>query len=843
MPRKRSVKESTTSLSEMDDKEEGKDDEKSPPHNEAGGAVSAKYSPVQRHQQFLHDLASLRPDSKAAEFLSAMMSQCKREGTDKMGGKVVDDTINSVIAAMLKHLGLIEIARKYANDYESTPINVQERWSEKLLFVFRKGKQLRSWIINEKQRNQQEKSAKETEAKEKGATLSEEELAKMSKWTSYEGICAEIRKKAQFLLAMRPFCGMFMEGISDEETTGFSMTLEVSRLKTLERAISDRKVSSTDSPDGSDLDQWKLAFDTWKVINTFQAHKLQQKQDKAKGVQSLPDMIITFIQKDTPLESFEALILRHRRRAKMRCDSMRCLLDLLRADGDAQPLQCLSPKVSLLREWKCPLREYGDYDNGPRTVHFLSNVQSCGQQHEDAIRATWESLYLYFADLIKSVDVAMPLKQHAISAWAVALSPGEETFVASTKILDAVHSMLSQYVALLRTRWDGDEAATAKEVEAVVGIEWKAMSLPHQKENHHRLLQSLSNLLSLMLMRFNDGKRGWSNTAMPTPDDLNLSGLQMQILKCTHSEIMHHIDRLTTIKAASHRNAQIHIAEENNDWDSNADIRFIQTSHDNTFLEVEQLIYSHIACIRHLTYRTDSRPIRSFLVSDAFLITLCQLLCHGTPRIKRIALIILRDLAKYAGPSRFAQIDAIGLVRGTASRPTPSAKAQPAASETQSLSPAKSALGMLTKMEDTATTARKQSELSEERFGAHFDDAFNIGDEVRLESGGVFVREMRGTDDGAGHRFAERGGGRMVVVGPHHGAFRGDQTRFGLGLCDGAAVVAEEPQMEPLCARNTVQFDWWHFESDQFGAGPGQRGRGRGQEIGGRRQPITKRAV
>merc|ERR1719295_1700087 len=100
----------------------------------------------------------------------------------------------------------------------------------------------------------------------------------------------------------------------------------------------------------------------------------------------------------------------------------------------------------------------------------------------------------------------------------------------------------------------------------------------------------------------------------------------------------------------SHRNAKIHIAEENTDWDSSKDIRFLSTSYDHTFLEIEKLIYSHIACIRHLTYQSDSQSIRSFLVSDPFLITLCQLLYHGTPRIKRIALVIFRDLTKYVDP-------------------------------------------------------------------------------------------------------------------------------------------------------------------------------------------------
>ncbi len=75
-----------------------------------------------------------------------------------------------------------------------------------------------------------------------------------------------------------------------------------------------------------------------------------------------------------------------------------------------------------------------------------------------------------------------------------------------------------------------------------------------------------------MLMSFNNGsKKGWisnTNTTMPTPSNLNLGGLQIQILNCIHNEIINNVSKLTNIKLSSHKNAKIHIAEENNDWDS-----------------------------------------------------------------------------------------------------------------------------------------------------------------------------------------------------------------------------------------------------------------------------------
>ena len=68
-------------------------------------------------------------------------------------------------------------------------------------------------------------------------------------------------------------------------------------------------------------------------------------------------------------------------------------------------------------------------------------------------------------------------------------------------------------------------------------------------------------------MGFNNGnKRDWlRNTSMPAPEHLNLGGLQMQILSCTHKEVADNLARLGAVKHVSHRNARIHIVEENSD--------------------------------------------------------------------------------------------------------------------------------------------------------------------------------------------------------------------------------------------------------------------------------------
>ncbi|ETO13891.1 hypothetical protein RFI_23475, partial [Reticulomyxa filosa] len=137
---------------------------------------SPSWSPVVSHQSFLEDLAVMKVDSKAAEFVRKMFGQLKKEATDRIGGKIVDQTIHYAIAAILKHLGLVEIARKFASGSESTPGHMQSQWNQKLLFVFKLAKRLRQWIINEKQSLQQDYERTITEASERGEQLDAQQI-------------------------------------------------------------------------------------------------------------------------------------------------------------------------------------------------------------------------------------------------------------------------------------------------------------------------------------------------------------------------------------------------------------------------------------------------------------------------------------------------------------------------------------------------------------------------------------------------------------------------------------------------------------------------------------------
>ncbi|ETO30725.1 hypothetical protein RFI_06395 [Reticulomyxa filosa] len=70
----------------------------------------SSWSTVVSHQSFLEYLDVM----KTTDFARKMFDQLKKEATDRKGERIVDQTILYAIAALLKHLGLVEIARKFA---------------------------------------------------------------------------------------------------------------------------------------------------------------------------------------------------------------------------------------------------------------------------------------------------------------------------------------------------------------------------------------------------------------------------------------------------------------------------------------------------------------------------------------------------------------------------------------------------------------------------------------------------------------------------------------------------------------------------------------------------------
>ncbi|ETO05665.1 hypothetical protein RFI_31729 [Reticulomyxa filosa] len=654
---------------------------------------SPSWSPVVSHQSFLEDLAVMKTDSKAADFARKMFDQLKKEATDRMGGKVVDQTISYAIAALLKHLGLVEIARKFASGSDSTtpPSQTQNQWNQKLLFVFKLAKRLRQWIINEKQSLQQNYERMVVEAKEKGDELSGAQMKEMEDKATYEGLCHEMIEKAKFLLSIRPYCRMYMEGItSDEELPDFSFAVQISKLQSLERHASSTK---------SELDSWKAAFSTWQTLNSMLFYKKQRKENQSHQM-SLPDLLVTFLQSSTPLQTFLRFIETHQTRGLLRSNTLHKLLELtdLREDTEMKAkdralggkrrksLRSLSAKVIVLREWCCPLREFGDKD-GPKTDHFLSHIESCGETIERSVRKNWEALYDYFTHLIKSADVPLVMKQQALNSWGIVLTQGEEGFVSNCKLIDLVHDMLAQHIAILQKSWSMeassvmlsdsadatmqsttsslkekkkekddvlDKKTLAEALLANASIDWKSLS-PYQKDLNLQLIQYLHTLLAIVLIGFN--QQGTRVVSPPTPDNLNLHSLQIHVLRHLHDEVRDHIHRLSSTREASHGYAQSEVRDsEAPIWDTQADIRFVTTGHDHNFLQIEEICHHGLVGIRTLTY-SPNPTVQAFLKSKDFLQTLVQLTVHGSPRIKRTALTIFRDILQIVSPKELTDIN------------------------------------------------------------------------------------------------------------------------------------------------------------------------------------------
>ncbi|ETO13892.1 hypothetical protein RFI_23476 [Reticulomyxa filosa] len=511
-------------------------------------------------------------------------------------------------------------------------------------------------------------------------------------------------EKAKFLLSMRPYCRMYMQGLtSDEELPDFSFAVEISRLQSLERRASDTK---------SDLDSWKAAFSTWQTLNTILFHRRQKKEHIGQQT-SLPDLLITFIQSSTPLQTFLKLIEAQQSRGLLRSNSLQKLLELIElrenrhltdveklAGKRRKSLRSLSAKIIVLSQWHCPLREFGDKE-GPRTDHFLSHIESCGETIEASVRSNWETLYDYFTHLIKVRR--------------------EETFISNSKLMDLIHDMLGEYISILKRSWSSEassvllsnvssplqasdtkeddannrEANSSKEkqteaVLASVGIDWKNLNL--------QLVQHLYTLLSIVLVGFN--QQGTKFVGPPTPDNLNLQSLQTHVLRHLFDELKDHSTRLSSMIDAAHVYAQSQRNDgEASTWDAQRDIQFVTTGYDHNYLQVEHLCHRNLVIIRILTYPPNA-TVQSFLKSKYVSQILVDSIAHGSPRVQRVALTLLRDILQVITPSELMAMNVFPAIRTGHSISTPSKSSDPTK---QPKMPAFSALQVLSK-DDSLTS-------------------------------------------------------------------------------------------------------------------------------------------
>ncbi|ETO22615.1 HECT domain-containing family protein, partial [Reticulomyxa filosa] len=568
------------------------------------------------------------------------------------------------------------------------------QWNQKLLFVFKLGKRLRQWIINEKQTLQQEHERVITQASEKGEELDLNQIKvsycvlqslkhkgeevgggggrlfkqkMLEEKATYEGLCKEIIEKAKFLLSVRPYCRMYMEGLtSDEELPDFSLAVQISRLQSLERHASDTK---------SELESWKAAFSTWQTLNTVLFYKKQKKGQLGQQT-SLPDLLLLELIDSRESDEWKS--------------------DKNKISGKRQKcLRSLSARITVMNEWHCPLREFGD-KRGPKTEHFLSHIESCGDIIEKSLSKYIDitlNIFLFVClenevclQIMKydeqTADSPLLIKQQALNSWAVVLTQSEETFVANCKVMDFLHEMLAKYIQTMHKSWAIESSTTMSSYASAqqqsntaspstqdanktallstIGIDWSSLPL-HQRELNLQLVQHLYTLLSIVLVGFQP--QGVKGTLPPTPDDLNLESLQIHVLQHFHEEARDHINLLSSFreKAQSYAHSQSDDSEASA-WDIQADIRFTITDFDRSFLQAEDICFTNLVGIRTLTY-SSSGSLQSFLKSKDLIHTLTQLLIHGSPRIKRVTLIVLRDILQLMSPTELMNIGILKMLQ------------------------------------------------------------------------------------------------------------------------------------------------------------------------------------
>ncbi len=156
---------------------------------------------------FLHEMIQKREGSLGNQVFEDKWKQLP-DIFDRFGGEAVDEVMRWFVAVSLRHLGLVGFAIQR---------EIKPEAAHKLTSVWKEAKQLRKWIVHERQRianeiseklkekQAQEKKEGEAEAVSEGTNPeSENSLEKQVDKSSYEYICECIVSKLKLLFHVVP---------------------------------------------------------------------------------------------------------------------------------------------------------------------------------------------------------------------------------------------------------------------------------------------------------------------------------------------------------------------------------------------------------------------------------------------------------------------------------------------------------------------------------------------------------------------------------------------------------------------------------------------------------------
>ena len=230
---------------------------------------------------FLAAFIDATPDTAGAKLDVLMRKVVRPTGPELMGGVHVKRTIRCFIAALLKHLSLVALARRYVELNEGQLVGKggqSSSSSSQLVDVFKKGGLMHRWMISQRQSLQQLHVAKMQQLEGEGRPMSAEQIAAVDKRLDYEGFCAPLFNKALYLLSVRPCLSHpASRGSHLTATPGLKMASEVSTTLALTRTLSNEvqlvRSNSSGGKAREGAESFLSLFSVYKTLQHFQMYK------------------------------------------------------------------------------------------------------------------------------------------------------------------------------------------------------------------------------------------------------------------------------------------------------------------------------------------------------------------------------------------------------------------------------------------------------------------------------------------------------------------------------------------------------------------------------------------
>lgn len=271
-------------------------------------------------RNFLDEISENSSNSNGAKLHQIIQKQLPVDPTDSLGGYHLSRTVSSFIAAAIKHLGLTNASLNFIQNESSLNPKVLYTINEQLVQIWKLGRQLRSFIVRKRHQLRKEyetQFAESTDSEEKIA----EDKQKVEDSLSYEGVCAPILSKALFLLSVRS-CHENVDFSKIDNSNSFASSSSASNLLELSKM-------ETHSPKQS---AWKAVNESWRALQrSVIRHRSKQLKEHENLItnESLPDLLLHFVQSDTSLKDFQRFIHCHQIRAKNRCIGLQSVHSLL----------------------------------------------------------------------------------------------------------------------------------------------------------------------------------------------------------------------------------------------------------------------------------------------------------------------------------------------------------------------------------------------------------------------------------------------------------------------------------------------------------------------------------